>query len=813
MAGYISPKKSVIRFLFSFGAAAGTAALLNFFLSKPLLGPHYDFLMRYRPAPPVSRELTIIETGLSGDIIEPAVAASVVMVLIEMDASALVIQTPVLGSAAGGKTGKGTAEGGFSRAGPEGDALLDRLDDEFTLLEGNILNLFRAIRTGSVAPGESERYVEDLLGLAERGKERLVSAIEKSDTAGIELMEKASAAFGNIWEAGDLWVPVIRGKNETAAGTPGEEERGVSEASHCYATPRPDWDGVLRRVAPVLLGETEHVAYALLKTRYDAADIGFINYQPVLTLKKNGNEVILPLDARGAILTETPRGEDDFKRVSLETFLEYERLDQELYRSLGEAEKEGLFAYLAPEAYPGFRYDYAGSLREELLENPAEAGRGRWLDTRREYFSALEDFVYGPSETDLVTGYETLIASETLGPGGIERLVSLRDGTIKTFARIREQYETLKKLREQLSAALEGSICILGPVSASPEGNPSDAEASAILANSILTGQAVVPLASEYVLLWSLIAVLFAVFLLRRLGPFGTLLWGCFFIILIGGIFSLGFIFTKYWIDPLIPAGAAAAGVFPSFLFAVYYKNAAAKALRRVYGPIIAPVYLKRLIRAGGPAPGMVLKARAAVVAIRRGDLFTAERRKDPLAAAEAALDFREAVCRVFKKAGGVIVGTEGDTVLVAFGSPPERLCISRMKSELPYEDDINARSSHSPAAKAVGCILDFLPFLPEAASWCFGIDTGECAFRYSALSGYSAFGYPVIRSRILASLTSRYKARILVTDRVSDKIDGLLVRSLDVLTDRAGKEREPFYEVLAKGEAPVGSPGSLSRL
>jgi class 3 adenylate cyclase len=735
------------------------------------------------------------------------VAASVLITLIEMDASALLIQTPVLGPVAGESAGR-AADRGLPGITGEGDAILSRLEDEFTLLQENILNLFRGIRTGSVAPGDSERYVGELVELTERGKERLISAMERRDTADIEGMKKASAAFGNVWEAGELRMRVIRaGGKEGAAGVPSSP---AAEPDRRYASPRPDRDGVLRRIAPVLPEEAggEHVAYALLKTRYDTAEIGFGGCQPALTLRKDGRETVLPLDTQGALLTETPRGQADFKRLPLELFLEYERLDQELYRSLEKAEKEGFFVYLAPESYPNFRYDYALSLREELLENPMEGGRGRWLDARGEYFSALEACIYGPSETSLVTGYEALIASEAPDPGGAGGLVSLRDGVIRTFKQLREQYETLKGIRERLSAALEGSVCILGPVSASREGNPSDAEASAILANSILTEQAVIPLASEYILLWSLVAALIAVFFLRRLGPAATLLWGCFFILLAGGIFSLGFIFTRYWIDPLVPAGTAAAGVFPSFLWALYLKNAAVKTFRRAYGPVMAPAYLKQIIRAGGPAPGELLRVRAAVAAIRCGDLLTAECRRDPLAAEAAVAKFRNRVYRICGKAGGVIAGGDGDTVLVTFGSPPERLCISRMKSELPYEDDVKARSNHSPAAKALKFILDFLSSKPEGtASWCFGIDMGDCAFRYSPISGYSVFGYPVIRARFLAGLAPRYKARILVTAQVSERIDGLLTRKLAVLTDKTSQERDLFYEVLIKGQsgAPEG--------
>jgi class 3 adenylate cyclase len=190
-------------------------------------------------------------------------------------------------------------------------------------------------------------------------------------------------------------------------------------------------------------------------------------------------------------------------------------------------------------------------------------------------------------------------------------------------------------------------------------------------------------------------------------------------------------------------------------------------------------------------------------VAIRQPELLTMEDRSAPPTGAHQIRVFREEAVRVFKKAGGALVGADGDLVLIAFGSPLERTGMARMKAELPYEDDALAHSSHSPAAKAVGFILDFLAGLPETFPWRFGIDTGECAFTYSALSGYGAFGHPVVRARILSSLTARYKARILVSASVNEKLDGFPIRKLDTLTDITGLRREAFYEIFGPPAPP----------
>jgi hypothetical protein len=200
MAAYISAKQSLFRFFLSLGIAVLVIIAVGFLMRGPRLGPHYDFLLRLRQAPRISQELLLIEAGGLGEgqasIIEPSVVALVLITLTELNGSALIVQAPVLGASAG--IGVDEAE------------LLRRFDTEFSLLKSNIRNLFDAIRVGSIPPEESGRYVEDLTGLAERGKERLISALLRTDQAGVDLFQKTAAAFGSLWEADDLRMRLVR---------------------------------------------------------------------------------------------------------------------------------------------------------------------------------------------------------------------------------------------------------------------------------------------------------------------------------------------------------------------------------------------------------------------------------------------------------------------------------------------------------------------------------------------------------------------------------------------------------------------------
>ncbi|MDR0388194.1 MAG: hypothetical protein LBH57_09190, partial [Treponema sp.] len=762
MAAYQVPQKTFLRFLLPGCTAAGVLIFLYFFFSGPRLGPHYDYLTRYRSPPPVSREVAIIETGpASGGFIEPDAAFAIFMTLAELDARGLAVQTPVLGVS--------------GNAGPVETELPGRLDEEFSLLARNIRNLFQAILTGSVSPEETEHYVDSLIELSERGKERLLSVLNQNDGAETRRLERAAAAFGNVWAAGDIRLST----GETRPGNPG-----------LYSRSSPDPDGAVRRVYPLRPDGAEHVVYAMMNRQFGPSDIEYRKGIPLLRFRQEGFGRDIALDSRGAILIERPRGDEYFKRLTPEIFLEYEQTGRELALFLNAMREQGCFTYLAPEAYPTTLYDYSQTLRRELLESAGESPAGdlklRWLDSRAEYLRSLENFVTGPSETNLVMTYEERIAAEGIEPAELRRLVSLRNGLIETFAELREKYGEFLRIRSALSSALEGSFCILG--SGTP---PSDAEISAILANTILSGRAIVYPAGQHILLLSLLPVLLILFLIRRRGPALTLIIGGLMTIVTAAVFSWGFIFTQYWFDPVIPTGSAVAGVCVSFLYSLRMKCRNRTVIRRIYGGVVGPAYLDRLVRAGRPQAGETLRARAAIVAIRGDFLTAAESGQDPLDSAGKIRAFQETAAGCFKKAGGAVVGIDGDLVLIAFGSPLERIAIRRIKTETPYDDDRQAPGSQSPEAKAMGFILDLLKETPETVAWRFGIDAGDCAFGYSELSGYSAFGRPVAGARVLSTVASRCRARILVTARVSEGIDGFLTRKLDAVT---GKGRETFY-------------------
>jgi len=745
MPSFISKKRSLVLLLCSWCIALSITFLLNYALDGPKLGPVYDTLLGFRSLPPVSREILLIETD---EVIEPGDYASVLMALSEMDASDLLVEVPLLG------TGSGMAETGreFSY----------RINDEFNLLGRNIRSLFEAIRLGLIPPAESPAYVENLVDLAERGRDRLNAAIIRQEEAGSASAAQAAAVFGKAIAAVDL--------RDTPAGD-----------IPWYSRPRLDRDGVLRRIAPM-----KHIVYHALKSRWEQSNLELGETGLVLTnTYKIKNEEFdgaaiaeyieyrFPLDRDGNILIEKQKpGKSDFRRLTLNHFRDYDQTGKILARLLKDAEALGVYRETTPERMPLILFNYAETKKEELLKTHDPVKRADWINARKEYITALDEFLYGPSEMILVNGYEMLIATEKLDEKGVARLQGLRDELIRAFVAIREKYREHISLREELADAAQASFCIMGPASyAARDG--SIPESSALLANALLTGRCIRPGDSRYILIFSIVASFIVLACIHALRPVLVLILGSIATLLCGAAFGANFIINTYWIDPFIPMAACLGGTLLLTVsrFCIGYSRMLR--FRLAYGPAVNKDMLKRMIKAGRPLLSETLCAQTAIIAVKNPGMSSREDRGAPLETAKAAAEFREEFSRIFKQKGALILGFENDIALACFGSPPERICRNE--------------ASH-PAVRAVNCVGEILRE-PLSAQWCFGIESGECAFSWSGETGYAANGHPVIRARLLAPLALRYQVRAVIGESAKESSE-ILARKISTF---AG---EIFYKL-----------------
>ncbi|MDR0388787.1 MAG: hypothetical protein LBH73_01810 [Spirochaetaceae bacterium] len=752
----------------------GAAAILGVLLCRgPRLGVLYDRLMERRSPPDAVPSLVLINTGDSsgeksyqnGELLplDPQELASALHVLMEMKAASLIVQAPVLGMSPGSPE--------------DAEETLRRFEEEFSLIDENVRTLFHAIRTGSVRPGDTERYVGELLGLIDRGKERLVSDINRKDRLGLEIAGQAVRVFDRVWLAGAVY----------------QRQAEQRQDSGWYSRTQPDRDGRLRRVAPVLYSggeEREHIAYAALKKLLKVHTAWRNELGLVLQSAESAGDIFVPLDSQGALIFEAPG--NGFVVLELAALLEYVELDRELYRRLQEMLKAGYFDSLEPETYPVFLYEFAQAAREEFFAQGGADREEAWLGLRTKYLESLAELFSGPVESSLVSGYEELIGQKEIAEQGRESLRALRDQLIASFAETRLVYERLSALRETLLDRLFDSFCVLGPAgpfsSGGPGANPTDSEAALLLANSILSGALVSPAEDIELFFWALSSALIAAFFVRKGGIVRALVPGIFLAVLAFSAFSSALIFGARWIDPLVPCAAVFSASLFSALTALVIQNHKRRVIRRAYAPYASKPALRQVLKTGRPRPEEVQSARALVMAVRYAGVPEAS----PAAAAESLRVYREEAGALLKKAGAVLSGCDGDLVLAVFASP---LSLGKEKGR-------RKKGPADPLDRALLLALDFLRGPGINRAWRFGLDTGECAFGYAEIAGYSVLGPPVVSARLLSSLTRRYNARFLVSCRVKSRLENMAFmpgpppefKKLDVMVERESGKEEEFF-------------------
>ena len=785
MATYISRKLAWLKCLISVICASGTVFLLSFLLEGPRLSSYYDFLLRQRSSVPVSQELLIIDVPgqeYGEDILEPGAASILLYILTELGARSLIVQIPILGHAAGGTVGE--AE------------IIHRFDEEFSILSRNISNLFDAIRTGSVAPRDSARFVGELVELSEQGMERLVSALVLRDMEGIANLERAAAFFGDVMQPEDVRVMLIR------AGDSAEARAEAMLVEDVYSRVPRDNDGVLRRIAPVLRDQ-DHIIFRALKTQFNNLEITYSeagDYISSMRTAADNEARHINLDRNGAVLFEIPGSDDDFRRIGISEFLAYEEADRNLRRLLSEAESLNLFRGIDGERRPDFLYDFAFVIREEFSASREFYGRQLWIEARNRYFASLLDFLEGPSELSIVSELDLIMADEYrniftedyFNDARYFESADRRNQIVTYFIVLREAHSELINLREKLEDALFNSFCILGRGSYSGT-SLTNVEASALLANSILTGRVINPFPKLYLQIISIAVALLVCLLIRYTNALPALLLGTALTLLTAVGFSVGFVISGYWLDPLIPAASVFTGVVTTFLWVLSARNRYSKRFRIAYGPFIPKTYLKSIIRAGKPLTTQSHMVRSAVVALTNSEPGIDQ--SEPQYRTKIVLDFQSAASELLKKAGATIIDLEEKTVTACFGSPIERVYLEEKNIQSLYNDNNFAKAA--PAMKAME-VVSVIVRLPEARHWNFGMDLGNCEFAWSSSAGYFALGETVLKAKVLSRLGERFKQKILISEAMNISLPDLTTRKIQAFKNKDGTTGEHFFGVKA---------------
>jgi hypothetical protein len=692
MAAFISGKKSVLLLFITLVISISLMFLLNFLLAGPKLGSIYDFFLKQRKSLPVSREILVINTD---EYIESAGVFSALMAMTEMGASNLILQARILGSS--------------SPIAGNDEEIRYRIADEYRRIESNVRSLFEAIRMGSIPPAKAPDYVDSLVDLTRRGRDRLVSGLLDRD----EDLLRAAAVFGNYSEAG-LKSPL-------------------------------DTDGVLRRVHPLAEEySNEHVVFQILKKRYNSVEIEKREKGSFLALKRTDGIITeITLDRGENILLA--KNDSNFRKIDISLFRDYEEVSRAMRQALKEADELGAFSLVQAEVSPVVLGDYAQYLLEELLKNPDEKKRDAWIAARSSYIKYLNEFLYGTAEKKLTEGFGNVLAEKEIDNRETAvKLEALRDGMIRSFGLMRDKHREFEEVYNLLRRELNGSFCVMGPYY--PD---SAAEYSALFANTLMNGSHIKPASDFNILIFSALAILLLLLIVFSMPCFTLFFTGTGVSIVVFFAFGLSFTFSGYWIDPLTAFIPCITGTLILSYCKYKLNKEGVNRFRTAYGNAVQDEVLNNLLKKGKPKVNETIISHAAVIVIKDPEILRKIENEKPENSAQTEKKFYSEAKRLLFEKGAVIAGYEGNTVTACFGSPLNK--------------------SNKCEYRARSLVRELLA--DKDCRWHFGIDSGECSFYWSAEKGYSVNGKPAVRAKVLASKTNRHKVRAIISDSAREQL------------------------------------------
>jgi len=617
-------------------------------LSRPA-GWFYNAAFRLRPPAPATRDILLLDVDDRAVAIAgtwpwtPETIADGLVSLEEFEADRIVFDLPLPESAAADST-------------EVSPVVREAFDREFALVGKNIRTLFDGIRRGSVLPKDAPRFVDDLVGLVDTSKARLLDGIAGGGPGPDAVLAGAMRAFGRAWIG---WE--IRSDNVVDPVPPA---RYASARGDGFSGTAADPDGVLRRGLPVVKQQGRHleqVAFAALLDRLGYPSLQVDGSHLVLGGARPPGmppgDIVLDLAESGRLLLDWPgtAAEDGFRHLSWGDLVELAWLEEDLAAALRGIARSGLLAARGTSLLD--RFDDASILRDRMLAGGNVAAE--WLEARNRFFS---------------------LAVETLLPQVTEGTAGAADEAPPPLADARRILAEILESRATLREALAGSFCITslatrsapGSLGRTPRGAvASRGSGSAALVNTMLTARRLAEVPSWFGKVLGVALALLATIAVLRLRVRWTLLVGAGFTAVTlagaGGLLAA----AGWYLDPVIAAASPMATCAALAAVKVLARLPARRSARKLFAARVSRKTLRGLFAAAGTAPAggerrvTVLHAR---IVIREAASGTGE------AASVAAMlrELHTAMGKIVVELGGTIGRAEGDAIEAYFGAPLE---------------------------------------------------------------------------------------------------------------------------------------------
>jgi adenylate cyclase len=650
----------------------------------------------------------------------------------------------------------------YTEASPQGvnsevlnEEIPQAFENQFGQIRQNTVDLFTALAQGQIPLSDAESFVQDLAGLTQQTRQRLLDEVQSIARDNDAYFGRAAAFHGNTFF--------------TIGLAPGEE-REVSEESEELATSqfalqnleshldgpfsytaegiRPtiptilrsgdgagfpnviiDPDGVRRRVN--IIGQYEDHFFAQLAFMPTLDVLGRPKvdvYQDRIVLRdaqvpgEEPGDIRIPLTPTGEFLINWPKGtfEETINRLSYFELVRNQRLEERLAANLETMSNAGYLQF-HEGTNPVQLYTYAASLRTDIVEGRGEVDLEEYREVRRQFVEATGSFLNGNAEQQILNEVRRILDREDVPDNLRSQYEPLLDEVPGIFSASREIFDAYSESRETLKEALEGSYAYIGytgtgttDIGVNPfEEDYENVGTHASVTNTILQQRFLDFLPHWYGIVIAAVLAMLIGISIQRLAPVPSIIVGLVYVAAYAAAGTAVFLVTGLY-PPMIAPLVAAALTFIGLTAFKFIQTAQERSyIRNAFSHYLSSDVISDLIedpnklRLGGEK-----KHLTAFFTDVKGFSSISEK-LDPESLVSLLNEYLTAMSDTLLELRGTIDKYEGDAIIAFFGAPIElpdharRACLSavrmkRVESEL-NERLMDAQRTPNPLLTRIG--------------------------------------------------------------------------------------------------------------
>lgn len=839
-------KNAAYKFLIPAALAVLFAVLAFLKVTAVLEYRLFDTFLSFRPSPPEDPEIVLVDvddpaiSAIGTWPISRSITANALMLMAEMGAKRVTFDIEYTD-----KSPRGVNSDVLEREIPE------TLDSEMGQLQANIKSLFDAVAKKQISVRDAGEYVDDLVGVAEKTKQTLKDSIAKIALDNDLYLAESARFFGAAY-----FTVNMRASHED---TVTKEQRSFAMDKYALKNIeivgtgiRPSVD-ILPVIQPIL-GNAKGIGFTnaevdddgirrriMLVQRYGDAWFSQLVLRPLLddlgnpkvkvyprkivlagARLRDGSvaDISIPITLDGKVIVDWPHKlyKDSFRHISFYHLYMHDRLFDNLVQNVRIGESYNYF-----HAYKGKTplleiARQSSELRGAIMEGREPQTRvADYAALRSSFLSELGTFLATKPEDQIVKDVDGVLADPSLDAETRAQYEAFKKDVPDFFAKTRDIYDNLMKIRTEKLSALAGSFCIVGQTNTGSTdlgANPFAKEypnigTHAALVNMIQNRRFVVMLSPLWSALIALAAALALSFLTRTSKPSSSITSGIAtslgVAVLAGGLFA----FTG-WYLPVLPLVGPIVLSFISVTFVTFFLTEKERGfLRTAFSHYLSADVIKQIIadpdklKLGGEQKYMT-----AMFTDIQG-FSTISEKMTPIELVGLLNQYLTGMSDRVLEMGGTIDKYEGDAIIAFFGAP------------LDLEDHAKKALQAAIAMKRIEAEMNerFLAakLAPSPLKTRFGINTGQMVVGNMGTEkkmNYTIIGDAVNLAARLEGVNKRYGTYMCVSEEtVNAAGSGFVFRRLDrIRVVGKGTPIRIFELVEEEGHIPEAFQKGLAR-